>query len=100
MSERDRRPALVALLGVAAWLSGLALLIVPAAKADLYGPDDTFSQAYGPLSQQVTYAGALKSPGDLDYFYFEITRPGQALHFTVRNTLRSCSSPDKNGCPL
>src|SRR5713226_10351756 len=102
MSWRCRRPAkaLIAHLGVVVWLSVPALLMAPPAEADLYGPDDSFSQAYGPLSQQVTHSGALRSPGDLDYFYFEITRPGEALHFTVRNTLGSCSSPDQNGCPL
>jgi hypothetical protein len=102
MSWRRRRPAraLIAHLGVAVWLAVPALLLAPAAEADLHGPDDSFSQAYGPLSQKVTYSGALNSPGDLDYFYFEITRAGEALHFTVRNTLGSCSSPDQNGCPL
>ncbi len=95
MSWRGRCPAraLIAQLAMAVWLSVPALLMAPPAEADLYGPDDSFSQAYGPLSQQVTYSGALRSPGDLDYFYFEITRPGEALHFTVRNTLGSCSSP-------
>jgi hypothetical protein len=78
----------------------LLLLLAPAAEADLFGPDDSFSQAYGPLRQQVTYSGALRTPGDLDYFYFDITRPGEALHITVQNTLQGCSNPDQNGCPL
>ena len=87
-------------LRAALLLTVLLLLSAPAAEADLYGPDDTFSQAYGPLQQQITYAAALRTPGDLDYFYFNISRPGEALHITVRNTLQGCSNPDQNGCPL
>src|SRR5207247_4701156 len=89
-----------AFLPVAALVLVLLLLSAPAAQADLYGPDDTLSQAYGPLRQQFTYSGALRTPDDLDSSYYDINRAGETVEFTVQNTLQSCTSPDLDECPL
>jgi hypothetical protein len=93
-------PSLSARLLVAATVSVLLLLSASTAQGDLYGPDDTFSQAYGPLQPRFTYSGALRTPDDLDYFYFDISRAGETVEFTVQNTLQSCSSPYMDECPL
>jgi hypothetical protein len=72
----------------------------PPAAADVFGPDESIAQAGGPLQPQTTYTGAFGSPDDIDYVSFDVTQPGQTLHFDVVNTLRGCSSPDNDNCPM
>ena len=71
------------------------------AQADLFGPDDTFATAQGPLNFSTPYSGRLKSAEDLDYEFFNVPKAGQALRITVRNTF-SCpgKGKDKTPCPL
>jgi hypothetical protein len=83
-------------------LGVLAALVVAApALADVAGPDDSLAQAYGPLQPGVTVSGTFKSPTDVDYLSFNVTAPNTAVHFTVTNTVGSCSSPDgPAGCAV
>ena len=92
-----RRALPKALLAVAC---ALTLGAAPA-QGDLRGPDDTFATAFGPLSFSTTYSGTLKSAEDLDYEFFNISKAGQALRFTVTNTF-SCpgKGKDRTPCPL
>lgn len=92
-----RRPASTALLVLVCAL----LLGAAPAQADLFGPDDTFATAAGPLSFSTTYSGRLKSAEDLDYEFFNITKAGQTLRIPVTNTFSCPGKPrDRTPCPL
>lgn len=77
-------------------LCGLATLAlaVPAAAEVAGNPADSLPQAYGPLQPGVSVSGAFTSPDDVDYLSFTVAAANTAVHFTVTNTLSSCSSPD------
>jgi hypothetical protein len=64
------------------------------------GPDETISQAYGPLRTGGTYSGAFASQSDVDYLAFTVGAPQQTLMFTVRNTTQGCRDPYDAGCPV
>jgi hypothetical protein len=81
-----RRHLLVCALG--------ALLLAGPATADVSGPDDSLSQAYGPLQPGVSVAGTFVRPDDVDYLKFNVTARNTAVHFTVTNTVGSCDSSD------
>jgi len=68
--------------------------------ASVVGPNDSISQAYGPMLLGVTYPGSFTRPDDVDYLFFDVATPGASLHFTVRNTVATCYSPDLTGCPV
>ncbi|MCA1682853.1 MAG: hypothetical protein LC685_02485 [Actinobacteria bacterium] len=76
------------------------LLAAAAASADVGGPDDSIAQAFGPLAAGTLYSGSFVSPTDVDYLAFEVTQPGQTLHFDVANTVHGCLSAALTGCPV
>ena len=95
--RRFRAPILLAVL--------CALVLLPlhwsaSARADVFGPDESIGGAAGPLQPGVTYSGAFASPGDIDYLSFDVTQPGESLHFDIANTLQGCNSPDDDYCPM
>jgi hypothetical protein len=71
-----------------------ALALAAPAIADVAGPDDSLAQAYGPLQPGVSVSGTFTRPDDVDYLKFNVTARNTAVHFTVTNTVSSCSSPD------
>jgi hypothetical protein len=71
-----------------------ALVLAAPAPADVAGPDDSLSQAYGPLQPGVSVSGKFVRPDDVDYLKFDITARNTAVHFTVTNTVDSCNSAD------
>ncbi|MGI8802292.1 MAG: hypothetical protein ACR2KV_08990 [Solirubrobacteraceae bacterium] len=71
-----------------------------AAAADVGGPDDSIAQAFGPLAAGTLYSGSFVSPTDVDYLAFDVTQPGETLHFDVANTVHGCLSVDLTGCPV
>jgi hypothetical protein len=77
------------------------LASAPSAGGEIVGsgPDESISQAFGPLTFGVTYSGAFSTPDDVDYLSFTVTA-GQSIHVTVSNTLRHCVSPDDDACPV
>src|SRR5436305_11757342 len=78
-----------------------ALAAMPAvARADVFGPDESIAGAGGPVQPGVSYSGAFSNPDDVDYLAFDVTQPGQTLHFDVVNTLTGCSNPDDDFCPM
>ena len=72
----------------------------PLAPADVAGPDDSLSQAFGPLVPGTLYRGAFTRPADVDYLAFDVAQAGQTLHFDVANTVRGCTSENLTGCPV
>jgi hypothetical protein len=63
-----------------------ALGSAPSARAAPYEPNDSSSSASGPLTLGQTYAAALETPSDLDFFFFYVTLPGTAqVELTVTN---------------
>jgi hypothetical protein len=48
-----------------------------ATPSDMYEPNDTLAQAYGPLTSGANYLSYLSSNTDLDYYYFDISTLGQ-----------------------
>jgi hypothetical protein len=51
-----------------------------------YEPNDSVASAVGPVAGSQTYAGAIESQGDLDYFFFYVTAPGAGqVTLTARN---------------
>jgi hypothetical protein len=84
----------IAIVGVGASAS--------AAGADVVGggPDETITQAAGPLLPYVSYSGAFANPGDVDYLAFRVAFAGETLGFLVANTTQSCNSPDDDSCPV
>ena len=51
-----------------------------------YEPNDTTASAVGPVAGGQAYTGAIESQGDLDYFFFYVTSPGEAqVTLTVGN---------------
>lgn len=64
------------------------------------GPDDTVAQAYGPTRPGVVYTGHFKSQSDVDHLYFDVAAAGEALHFTVRNTVSNCANTQGTDCPV
>ncbi len=95
MSRRRARLLASAVLLVGAFAGGAP------GHADVVGsgPDDSVSQAFGPMLPGVTYSGAFKRPDDVDHLFFDVSA-GQSVHFTVRNTVRNCSSPEGGVCPV
>jgi hypothetical protein len=90
-------------LGVSLCAAGVLLFTCPAAMADVsgLGPDETIGQPAGPLSLGVTYSGAFNNPDDIDVLFFSTSASNTTLHITVKNTLRTCSSPaSEQPCPL
>ena len=71
-----------------------ALAVAAPAFADVSGPDDSPEQAYGPLEPGKSVSGRFTRPDDVDYLSFRVTEARTPVHFSVRNTLSSCSSPD------
>ncbi|HWF52694.1 MAG TPA: hypothetical protein VG294_18770 [Solirubrobacteraceae bacterium] len=73
-----------------------------AANGDVVGagPDETISQAFGPLVPYASYSGAFASPGDVDYLAFPVASAGESLYFAVSNTMQICASPDGDSCPV
>jgi len=63
-------------------------------------PDNTVGQAFGPTSPGVTYTGHFKSQSDVDHLYYDVTKPGEWLHFTVRNTVTNCANTQGTDCPV
>lgn len=57
-------------------------------------------QAAGPLAGGATYSGLFATPDDIDYYHFVTSRPMERLHFTVSNTLQTCSPPGLNYCSV
>lgn len=56
--------------------------------------------AAGPLAGGGTYSGVFATPDDIDYYHFFTSRPMETLHFTVSNTLQTCSPAGLNYCPV
>jgi hypothetical protein len=79
---------------------GLLALLAPAARADVFGPDESIAQAGGPLQPGTTYSGAFSSPDDIDYLAFDVAQANETLHFDIVNTLTSCNNIDDNYCPM
>jgi hypothetical protein len=82
-----RRRVGCAVLGL---LIALALALVfapkPLAAQGPYEPNDTILNAAGPLAANQTYVGGIESQGDMDYFFFYVTSPGEPqVTLTVRN---------------
>jgi hypothetical protein len=51
-----------------------------------YEPNDTLASAVGPLAGGQPYSGAVEVQGDIDYFYFYLTAPGETkVTLTLRN---------------
>ena len=95
---RSARTAL--LVAAAAALAALAGAVA-IAQADYLGPDETMSQAYGPLRGDFTYSAKLKSGNDADWFFFYVPTAGDHLHWSVQNTtsLTTCP-PLLNTCTM
>ena len=65
-----------------------ALVFAPEVRAAVgpYEPNDTVAGAAGPLAGGQAYTGAIESQGDLDYFFFYVSSPGEAqATLTVKN---------------
>src|SRR5947209_3294367 len=86
----------IVLLALVWALTGLS----SAARADVFGPDESIGTAGGPLQPGVTYSGAFSTADDVDYLAFDVTQPGETLHFDIVNTLPSCNDPYNNNCPM
>lgn len=90
------RPALAA----AALAGALAASLPAGADAHFNGQvNNSIPAAAGPVVEGSGYSGSFATPDDVDYYYYFIPRPG-TLHFTVRNTLQTCSPPGLNYCPV
>lgn len=87
-------------LGLLVLLATAAFPTSGAADISDAGPDETASQAYGPLQEGVSYSGAFASPSDVDYLSFVVAQAGETLQFTVQNTTQMCQDPYDAGCPL
>lgn len=70
------------------------------ALADVAGPDESVSQAYGPLESGSAHSGAFASVNDVDYLSFVVGTAGQTLNFGVQNTTQVCNDPYAAGCPV
>ena len=64
-----------------------ALVFAPGLRAaGPYQPNDALASAIGPVAGGQTYTGAIESQGDLDYFFFYATSPGEGqVTLTARN---------------
>lgn len=55
-----------------------ALVFAPGLRAaGPYEPNDALANATGPLAGGQTYTGGIELQGDLDYFFFYVTSPGE-----------------------
>ncbi len=70
------------------------------ALADVAGPDESVSQAYGPLQSGSAHSGAFASANDVDYLSVVVATAGQTLNFGVQNTTQVCNDPYAAGCPV
>lgn len=87
-------------LGLLVVLATAAFPTSGAADISGAGPDETASQAYGPLQEGVSYSGAFAGPSDIDYLSFVVGQAGETLQFTVQNTTQVCQDPYDAGCPV
>jgi hypothetical protein len=78
-------------LGTTPWL----------ARADYQGPDDTMSQAFGPISGGMNYSASV-SGDDQDWFYYYVPTAGTTLHWTVsnKNAITNCNPNGIYYCSL
>jgi hypothetical protein len=88
-----------ALASVAA---GMAALLLPGALAiaDVAGPDDTLSTAYGPMQLASPVNGTFTPSETADYLKLVVSTAGVSLRFTVQNTTASCTSTSELPCPV
>jgi hypothetical protein len=96
--RRTGRIVGLALVVTLCW--ALLVLMAPAARADVFGPDESIAQAGGPLQPGTTYSGAFSSPDDVDYLAFDVAQANETLHFDIVNTLTSCNNIDDDYCPM
>jgi hypothetical protein len=94
-----RAPARVtaALLAVAATAVFTSYAVADVAGA---GPDETASQAFGPLHAGIVYDGAFANQDDVDYLAFTVPAAGTTLNFSVQNTTQVCNDPYDHACPV
>ncbi|HWF55458.1 MAG TPA: hypothetical protein VG223_12545 [Solirubrobacteraceae bacterium] len=81
----------------------LLTLVTPGvALADIVGagPDESPSQAYGPLVLNTPVAGAFVNQSDVDLLAFTIATAGETRYFTLANTTTNCQDPNDAGCPV
>jgi len=84
-SRSRRRGTTGALLGLAILAASCFLPSFAAAEAP-FEPNDALPSAAGPLLAGQTYAAALETPSDRDFFYFYVTAPGAPqVALTVKN---------------
>jgi hypothetical protein len=81
----------------------LTMVMAPAVTpADIVGagPDETPSQAYGPLVLNSPVSGAFVNQSDVDLLSFDIAAAGETRYFTLANTTTDCQDPNDAGCPV